>query len=452
MSHTTASPSRAWLAIGTVFTLLAAMFMLGAPAASATPSPSVVICHATSSQSNPYTRNRVNTSSIDEEGNRYLNGHGDHIGPVWSEGIAETWGDIIPAFSYTNPRTGIVTTYPGFNLTPEGLAILANGCKGVPEVIVEFDLTGTECQVGESGDFATLTVTNRQSSTESIDFTLDGPGSAERYDNVLQPGASESFTIAKSEFGTWALNVDGQEATKSVTLTSEGCPEAVVPPVTPDAPTFVEPTCTSLDGAAVTVPKDTKSITYTRTGTPAPGAKVTVTATANVGYTIVEGATTEWVHTYKTVSELDCASPAAVPAAVAAPTFVDPTCAAPTATMTIPVNTAQIAYTTVGTPTPGTAVTVTATTIGNVVLTGYPVNGWSHRFTAVPTNCDAAVGGTEDTETPTDESDSADGEQVVAGSEDELASTGANVGPIGLGLLLILSGAAFVIARRLALK
>ena len=65
---------------------------------------------------------------------------------------------------------------------------------------------------------------------------------------------------------------------------------------------------------------------------------------------------------------------------------------------------------------------------------------------------DSTVGGTEDDNT-TDDSDTADDEQVVAGSEDELAATGANnTGPVGLALLLILSGAAFVTARRLALK
>jgi hypothetical protein len=65
------------------------------------------------------------------------------------------------------------------------------------------------------------------------------------------------------------------------------------------------------------------------------------------------------------------------------------------------------------------------------------------------------VGGTEDDDSDTpavDDSDSTDDEQAVAGSEDELAATGANVGPAGLGLLLILSGAAFITARRLALK
>jgi hypothetical protein len=432
---------------------MAAMFMVGAPAASATPSPSVVICHAPNSQSNPYTRNRVNMSSVEEEGNRFLNGHGDHTGPVWFDGITVKWGDIIPAFTYTNPKTGVVTEYPGYNLT-DGQAILDNGCKGASDVIVDFSLTGSQCQVGDPADFATLTVTNRQSSTESIDFTLDGPGSAARLGEGLLPGNSQLFTIPESEFGSWVLSVDGREATQTVTLTSEGCPADIVPPVTPESPTFVEPSCTALDGAAVKVPKNTDAITYQQSGTPAPGAKVTVKATANEGYMIVEGATTEWVHTYKTVAELTCQQPpppAAVPAAVTAPTFTNATCEAP-ASMSIPADTAQIDYTTVGTATPRTTVTVTATPVGNVVVTGYPTGGWSFTFAAAPTNCGSAVGGTEDDDAETeDDSDSTDDDQVVAGSEDELAETGGNAGPAGLGLLLILSGAAFVTARRLAL-
>lgn len=66
--------------------------------------------------------------------------------------------------------------------------------------------------------------------------------------------------------------------------------------------------------------------------------------------------------------------------------------------------------------------------------------------------CDAddTVGGTEDEDTPTD--DGADDEQAVGGSEDELAATGGNVGPAGLGLLLVLAGAALIATRRIALK
>lgn len=77
--------------------------------AGATPSDKVTICHATSSTSNPYTVNNINTSSVDEPGNKYLNGHGNHTGPVYSEGMSSGWGDIIQPFS--NPDSG--TDFPG---------------------------------------------------------------------------------------------------------------------------------------------------------------------------------------------------------------------------------------------------------------------------------------------------------------------------------------------------
>ncbi len=67
----------------------------------------VTICHATSSGSNPYTTNTVDESSIDEQNNRYLNGHGDHE------------RDIIPPFG----------TFPGRNWDARGQAIWENGCK-----------------------------------------------------------------------------------------------------------------------------------------------------------------------------------------------------------------------------------------------------------------------------------------------------------------------------------
>jgi hypothetical protein len=93
---------------------------------------------------------------------------------------------------------------------------------------------------------------------------------------------------------------------------------------------------------------------------------------------------------------------------------------------------------------------------GTYTVTAAPAQGYTFPAGAQPTwtvivdpqqteGCDA-VGGTEDNDT--DQNEDSD----VAGSEDELAATGANFGPAGLGLLLILSGAAFVTARRLALR
>ena len=88
------------------------------PGAGASPSGSVTICHATSSTGNPYTVNTINTSSVDEQGNQYLNGHGGHTGPVYTDGTGSGWGDIIPPF--TNPDSG--TSFPGYNWDGAGQA------------------------------------------------------------------------------------------------------------------------------------------------------------------------------------------------------------------------------------------------------------------------------------------------------------------------------------------
>lgn len=89
----------------------------------------VVICHATNSHSNPYTVNDVDKSSVDEPKNQYLNGHGNHAGPVWYDGIADhSWGDIIPPF--TNDAG---TSFTGQNWTAAGQKIHRDGCNIVPE-------------------------------------------------------------------------------------------------------------------------------------------------------------------------------------------------------------------------------------------------------------------------------------------------------------------------------
>jgi hypothetical protein len=74
------------------------------------------ICHATSATNNPYTTNQVDTSSVD------LNGHINHTGPLYSEGMESGWGDIIPPVPEILPE--------GLNW-PEGQATLLNGCKFV---------------------------------------------------------------------------------------------------------------------------------------------------------------------------------------------------------------------------------------------------------------------------------------------------------------------------------
>lgn len=77
----------------------------------------VTICHASSSDANPYIVNQPNKSGD-------VGGHDDHNGPIWFDGIEEDWGDIIPPFDY-----GEGEHYAGKNWTAEGIAIYENDCE-----------------------------------------------------------------------------------------------------------------------------------------------------------------------------------------------------------------------------------------------------------------------------------------------------------------------------------
>lgn len=110
----------------------------------ATKSDKITICHATNSHTNPYVKNTVNSSSINEKNNKKdVNGHGDHTGAVWHEGIADhSWGDIIPPFE---SPTG--TTYAGQNWTTEAKAIYDNGCS--PKQVKVQPACPAECNQGK---------------------------------------------------------------------------------------------------------------------------------------------------------------------------------------------------------------------------------------------------------------------------------------------------------------
>lgn len=142
----------------------------------------VKICHATNSHSNPYTVNTIDDSSIDEENNQYLNGHGDHTGPVWHEGIADhSWGDIIPPF--TNSAG---SSFEGQNWTPEGQAIYNNNCEPVDDEEGEPNVSALlVCNVATKT--FTLTITNSGDASSEIslngdEFTL---GAGESVDKSL---------------------------------------------------------------------------------------------------------------------------------------------------------------------------------------------------------------------------------------------------------------------------
>ena len=89
---------------------IAAMGAATSGDAEATPNEKVTICHATPAEPKPYTVNHVDESSVDEQNNNYLNGHGDHE------------GDIIPPFR----------SFEGRNWTVQNQATWRNGCEVPP--------------------------------------------------------------------------------------------------------------------------------------------------------------------------------------------------------------------------------------------------------------------------------------------------------------------------------
>lgn len=147
----TAENERKYVAVLLVGLLVALGLTVWATIADATPSEKVTICHATNSESNPYTSNNVNTSSVDEQNNRYLNGHGNHP------------NDIIPPF--TSPEG---TYFPGQNWDEEGQAIWNNGCKVPGPTTTEATTsTSTTSSTSSTTTSTTSVVPTTQTSTTS---------------------------------------------------------------------------------------------------------------------------------------------------------------------------------------------------------------------------------------------------------------------------------------------
>jgi hypothetical protein len=100
--------------------LLGLSFVALQSAASEPNEKKVRICHASSSETNPYASEEP---AIENNGDLH-GGHLDHIGPVFP---AKDWGDIIPPYTYVDAN-GQTQVFPGYNWSPEGQAIWENDC------------------------------------------------------------------------------------------------------------------------------------------------------------------------------------------------------------------------------------------------------------------------------------------------------------------------------------
>lgn len=249
------------------------------------------ICHASNSHTNPYTENTVDKSSIITG----PNGHDTHNGPVWFSGIADhSWGDIIPAFTYsvwektgtdyeysgyknptwrmecpagyeTNPwypifswspcRKAVDTygwvskNYDGQNMTTEGKAFRDNGCNIPPKVeITEAQLS---CGAGDRTISGTATYGGDTSTRLIVTLDPQGPGATQEVVNSSSEPATWSFT-RNLAVGTYTVTVrlynstnpdlsgvnqDSPVATDSWTFTVAACPVPSPSPSPTPSPT-----------------------------------------------------------------------------------------------------------------------------------------------------------------------------------------------------------------------
>jgi LPXTG-motif cell wall-anchored protein len=245
--------------------------------AGATPSDKVTICHATSSEKNPYRSIPVNTSSIDEINNRHRNGHGDHT------------GDIIPSF--TSP---IGTVFPGLNWDAVGQAIWNNGCVVPPlpveVVVVAPTMTDPTC------DAPGVVVVPEVVGLVYVELVVDGSVtvSVKAADGfVLADGSATSWTFPAEDLAQ--LDPDDPRCTSSEPL-----------PVTVVAPTMTDPTC---DAPGVVVVPEVVGLVYVELVV---DGSVTVSVKAADGFVLADGSATSWTFPAEDLAQLDPNDPRCV--------------------------------------------------------------------------------------------------------------------------------------------
>jgi hypothetical protein len=173
-------------------------------------SKSVRICHATSSQSSPYTpQEPAIANNGDLQG-----GHLNHTGPVFP---AADWGDIIPPYTYVD-AAGVTQTFPGYNWTPEGQAIWENDCKPGKSPLTPM----LECvEPAANGGFLAHFGYDNPNSSPIVDpfENAFSPEPADRgQPTTFQPGrVKDAFQVESSGGLTWMLTGNQVTATSNST-------------------------------------------------------------------------------------------------------------------------------------------------------------------------------------------------------------------------------------------
>jgi LPXTG-motif cell wall-anchored protein len=247
----------------------------------------VTICHATSSETNPYTQITVDQSSII---NLDPNGHGTHE------------RDIIPPFN----------GFTGQNWDAAGQAVWNNDCE-LPEPQLEevtpLAPTATEPTCDAPGDVTVPTVAG-------VDYTktVEADGSV-----VVTAAAENGYVLTAGSTTRWTFGAD------ELAQLPADHPDCVDPPeeVMPLAVAMTGPTC---DAPGDVIVPTVEGVEYTTT-VHDDGA-VTVTAAAADGCVLADGCPTEWSFTAAQLAQLPADHPDCVavlpPTEPEEPTVVEP--------------------------------------------------------------------------------------------------------------------------------
>jgi hypothetical protein len=189
----------------------------------------VTICHATSSESNPFTEN-----TVAKDGS--VSGHDGHT------------GDIIPPFDYLD-NNGQTRHYPGKNWDADGQAILNDGCK----------------EGGESGASTAVATTEVATTTPTIPPITQAPSET----TTTEPSPPTTATpVTQAPSGTTTTEPSGPTTAPPVTQT----PTPTTAPVVTNPTASTAPPATGVNPPTSTTAGGSTGIGGTGTGNQAGGA------------------------------------------------------------------------------------------------------------------------------------------------------------------------------------
>lgn len=164
--------------VGALACAVVAGLLAAAPAVAADRADRVVICHRTTSPTNPYDQVVVSRASA-------VTGHAVHRGPVFEPGL-DSWGDIIPPI-----RPGL----PLGRNWPAGEAVLDNGCEVEPDVgpLPSATVGDVVCTGPDAG--VEVAVSNDADATRPAFFAIAVDGDVVRRVGPVAPGASETVVL-----------------------------------------------------------------------------------------------------------------------------------------------------------------------------------------------------------------------------------------------------------------